>query len=397
MGDKITSRRIMQKSGVPVVPGMVDPLADADEAVQAGEEVGYPVMLKAAAGGGGKGIRIVREASEMAGAFRAASGEAESAFADGRMYVERYLERPRHIEVQVMFDKHGNAVHFGERECSVQRRHQKLVEECPSPVVDADLRRRLGEVALDAGRAVGYEGAGTVELMYSDAGAAGPEFYFLEMNTRLQVEHPITEMVTGHDLVRHQLLVASGEKLEVTQDEIGMTGHSIEVRINAEDPSRGFVPSTGTIGNVRWPGGPWVRFDSSIYRGMEVGLNYDPMLAKLIVWGPDRLSAIERMRRALAELNVGGVRTTVPAAMVVLENDEFRAGDYDTHLLETIDFKEHNGTEVQAAAISAAFHRWHQARQAALAGDAQARRAWLERGRDRFTPWKSVSETGGKA
>ena len=312
MGDKIESRRIMNKAGVPVVPGLEDPIADPAEAAAAAEEIGYPVALKAAAGGGGKGIRIVHDPSEVESAFRTASGEAQAAFGDGRVYLERYLSQPRHIEIQVMFDGHGNGVHYGERECSIQRRHQKLIEECPSVVVDDELRAKMGETALDAGRAVGYRGAGTVEFLYSKG-----EYFFLEMNTRLQVEHPVTEMVTAVDLVREQIRVADGEELGYGQDAIEMHGHSIEVRLNAEDPNNGFVPSTGTIGNLRVPGGPWVRFDSCMYQGMEVGLNYDPMLAKLIVWAPDRGTAIERMLRALAELNVGGVRTTASAAMTV--------------------------------------------------------------------------------
>jgi len=294
MGDKITSRRLMKAAGVPVVPGLVDPLEDPASAVEAALEVGFPVALKAAAGGGGKGIRVVHERAEIESAFHAASAEARSAFGDGRLYLERYVTRPRHVEIQVLFDSRGNGVHLGERECSIQRRHQKLIEESPSVVVDEALRARMGETALEAARAVSYVGAGTVEFLFSEG-----EFYFLEMNTRLQVEHPVTEMVTGLDLVREQVRVAAGEELGYGQDAIRMNGHALEVRINAEDPANGFVPSTGTIRNVRWPGGPWVRVDSGLYRGMEVGLSYDPMLAKVIVWGPDRDAAIARMCRTL--------------------------------------------------------------------------------------------------
>ncbi len=377
MGDKIESRRAMQEAGVPLVPGMTEPAADAAEAERAAAEVGLPVALKAAAGGGGKGIRIVRDASEVASAFRTASGEAQSAFGDGRLYVERYLEGPRHVEVQVMFDRHGGAIHLGERECSIQRRHQKLLEETPSPVLDPELRERMGEVALRAGRAVGYEGAGTVEFLYSKG-----EFFFLEMNTRLQVEHPVTEMVTGIDLVRDQLLVAAGEPLERTQEEVVMRGHSIEVRINAEDVPAGFLPSTGTIRNLRLPGGPWVRVDSCLYRGLEVGLDYDPMLAKVIVWGPDRAVAVARMRRALEELNVGGVRTSAPAALAVLEEPRFLAGDYDTHLLESLDLSAPRGPEEDLVAAVAAVHRHHLSRRRAMGPDAGARAGWLARSRE---------------
>jgi acetyl-CoA carboxylase biotin carboxylase subunit len=384
MGDKITSRQVMQEAGVPVVPGMTDAVSDARAAVEAAKDIGYPIALKAAAGGGGKGIRIVREPEGMEVAFQTASGEAESAFGDGRIYVERYLDRPRHIEIQVMFDQHGNGVHYGERECSVQRRHQKLLEESPSPVVDEELRARMGEVALQAGRAVGYVGAGTVEFLWS-----GGEFFFLEMNTRLQVEHPITEMVTGVDLVREQLRVAAGE--ELGYDAVSFDGHSIEVRINAEDPASGFLPSTGTIRNLRWPGGPWVRIDSGLYRGMEVGLNYDPMLAKVIVWGSDRSAAIARMRRTLQELNVGGVHTGAPAALAVLEDERFVSGDYDTHLLEAMDFTGHVGGEVRAAAVAAALHRYHGARRRALGAGASGREPWLDRGRRAAASWRGAS------
>jgi acetyl-CoA carboxylase biotin carboxylase subunit len=386
MGDKIESRWAMQAAGVPVVPGIAEALADAKQAVKVAAKVGYPLALKASAGGGGKGIRIVREPAQMESAFRAASGEAEKAFGDGRVYLERYLDRPRHVEIQVLFDAHGNGVHLGERECSVQRRHQKLIEESPSPVVDADLRERMGAVALSAARAVGYVNAGTVEFLYTDASGA-PEFFFLEMNTRLQVEHPVTEMVTGLDLVREQLRIAAGEPLGYAQGDVRFRGHALEVRLNAEDPSAGFLPSTGTIHNLRFPGGPWVRVDSGLYRGMEVGLAYDPLLAKVICWAPTRAEAIARMRRALAELNVGGVRTSASAAMAVLEDERFRAGRFDTHLLETIDFAGRVGGEVTAAAVAAVVHRWNDARRRALAGRASDRTGWLERRADGLAGW----------
>jgi len=376
MGDKIKSRRRMKDAGVPVVPGLVDPVEDARAALAAAETIGYPIALKAAAGGGGKGIRIVRDAAGMEGAFRTASGEARSSFGDGRLYLERYLDRPRHIEVQLLFDRHGHGVHFGVRECSIQRRHQKLLEECPSVVIDDATREAMGAVALRAGAAVGYQNAGTVEFLWSNG-----KFYFLEMNTRLQVEHPVTEMVTGVDLVREQLRVAAGEPLGYEQGAIRWTGWAIEVRLNAEDPINKFLPSTGTIHNLRMPGGPWVRLDLGLYRNMEVGVNYDPMLAKVIVWGADRAQAIQRMRRALQELNVGGVRTSAPAALAVLEDERFQQGDFDTHFLEKLDLSRARGDLDELVAAAAAIYRHRIARQRALETSSSERAAWLARSR----------------
>ncbi len=391
MGDKLASRRAMRSAGVPFVPGSVDPVGDERSAVEAAEAIGYPVALKAAAGGGGKGIRIVRSPREMASAFRTAAGEAESAFGDGRLYLERYLERTRHIEVQVLFDRHWNGVHLGERDCSVQRRHQKLVEESPSVAVDADLRRRMGETALSAARAVGYTNAGTVEFLFIESGGK-KEFFFLEMNTRLQVEHPVTEFVTGLDLVREQIRIAAGEELGYRQEDVHFRGHALEVRVNAEDPLHGFLPATGQIQNLRLPGGPWVRVDSGLYRGMEVGLDYDPLLAKLIVWGPDRPSAIARMRRALQELNIGGVRTGAWAALAVLEDERFERGEFDTHLLETIDLKGRRGDQEQAAALAAVIHRWTAAARRALAGGTNDRAGWTARRAGSPSAWKPREE-----
>jgi acetyl-CoA carboxylase biotin carboxylase subunit len=376
MGDKIKSRQRMQKAGVPVVPGLVDPVADAKAAVAAAEKIGYPIAIKAAAGGGGKGIRIVRDAAGMESGFRTASGEAKASFGDGRVYLERYLDKPRHIEVQLLFDNHGNGVHYGVRECSIQRRHQKLLEECPSVVIDAQTRDAMGEVALKAGRAVGYQNAGTVEFLWSNG-----QFYFLEMNTRLQVEHPVTEMVTGTDLVREQLRIAAGEKLGYGQQDVKWNGWAIEVRLNAEDVFHGFVPSTGTIRNLRLPGGPFVRLDLGLYGNMEVGLDYDPLLAKLIVWGADRAQAIERMRRALQELNVGGVRTSAPAALAVLEHERFRKGDFDTHFLEGLDLSLQHTEHDALVAAAAAIWRHRRASRQALAPRAGERAGWTERSR----------------
>lgn len=394
MGDKITSRRNMTKAGVPVVPGLVDPVDDVERALAAAEEVGYPIAIKAAAGGGGKGIRIVRSKSEMATAFRTASGEALASFGDGRLYLERYLDEPRHVEVQVLFDHHGNGLHFGERECSIQRRHQKLIEEAPSLVVDDALRAKLGDIAVRAGAAVGYQNAGTVEFLYSRG-----EVYFLEMNTRLQVEHPVTEMVYGVDLVREQLRVAAGEKLGYTQADVlaKKNGWSIEVRINAEDPFHGFVPSIGTIHNLRAPGGPGVRLDAAIYRGMEVSLDYDPMLAKLIVWAPDRGTAIERMKRALAELNVGGVRTSAPAALAVLEQAKFVSGEFDTHFLNHLDLAQPHKGENELVAAAAAIHRHLAMRRKALATSDGSRAAWTTRSRAALSPYPAHVAAGGGA
>jgi len=376
MGDKIVSRQIMKAAGVPMVPGMTEPAASAEEAMAAAKEIGYPVMLKAAAGGGGKGIRIVHTPKELPSAFRTASGEALAGFGDGRMYVERYLVGTRHIEVQVMFDQHGNGVHFGERECSIQRRQQKLVEECPSPVIDAEMRAAMGAAALRAGAAVNYVGAGTVEFLWSNG-----EFYFLEMNTRLQVEHPVTEMVTGVDLVWEQLRVAAGEPLGYGQEAISMRGHSIEVRLNAEDPQSGFLPSVGTIRNLRIPGGPWVRFDSGLYRNMEVGLDYDPMLAKLVVWAPDRKGAIARMKRSLEELNIGGIKTSATAAMAVMLDEGFQKGEFHTQYLEGMDLTEPPSAVDRAVAVAVAVHRWKAAHRQALVARAGERLGWLSRAR----------------
>ncbi len=376
MGDKIRARRRMQAAGVPVVPGLTDPVSEVSAALAAAKEIGYPIAIKASAGGGGKGIRIVRDPAGMESALRTASSEAKSSFGDGSVYLERYLDKPRHIEVQLLFDTHGNGVHYGVRECSIQRRHQKLLEECPSVVIDAKTRDAMGEVALKAGRAVGYQNAGTVEFLWSNG-----QFFFLEMNTRLQVEHPVTEMVTGTDLVREQLRIAAGETLGYGQESVRWNGWAIEVRLNAEDVFHNFLPSTGTIRNLRMPGGPFVRLDLGMYRNMEVGLNYDPMLAKLIVWAPDRAQAIARMRRALQELNVGGVRTSAPAALAVLEDERFQKGDFDTHFLEKLDLSRQHGENDALVAAVAALWRHKQAQRKALAPQAGNREAWKERHR----------------
>src|SRR5215213_2811101 len=329
MGDKTAARARVTAAGVPVVPGTKEALADAAEARRVAAEVGYPVLLKAAAGGGGKGMRIVRAEEEIERAFEAAGNEALAAFGDGSVYIEKFLEGPRHIEIQLLADRHGNTLHLGERECSIQRRHQKLIEEAPSAVLTPDERAAMGATAVAAARAVGYEGAGTVEFLYHEG-----KFYFLEMNTRIQVEHPVTELVTGVDLVQWQIRVAAGEALPFTQEDVRFEGHAIECRITSEDPFNSFLPSTGRITELTVPTGPGVRWDGGIAVGVEVGLSYDPMLAKLIVHAPSRLEAVGRMKRALLELRIEGVDTSVPFHLRVMDEPDFRAGRLDIKYLE---------------------------------------------------------------
>jgi acetyl-CoA carboxylase biotin carboxylase subunit len=324
MGDKTRARARMREAGVPVVPGTEAALGDADEAREAAAAIGYPILLKAAAGGGGKGMRVVRGPDDLEGALRAAGDEARAAFGDDRVYVERFLEGPRHIEIQVLADAHGNVLHLGERECSIQRRHQKLVEEAPSTVLGPAQRSEMGEAAVAAARAVGYENAGTVEFLWSDGA-----FYFLEMNTRLQVEHPVTELATGLDLVHWQLRIAAGEALPFRQEDVRLAGHAIECRITAEDPLQGFLPSSGRIEHLEIPGGPGVRWDGGVARGHEVTLHYDPLLGKLIAHGADRPAAIARMRRALRELRVVGVDTSATFHAALMDDPDFRAGRFD--------------------------------------------------------------------
>ncbi len=330
MGSKVESRRLMIDAGVPVVPGGKDPLPDLEAATAAAAGIGYPVMIKAAAGGGGKGMRRVASEEDLPGAYRAARSEAAASFGDDSVYLEKFIENPRHVEIQVMGDLHGRVVSLGERECSLQRRHQKVVEEAPSPVVGPELRRRMGEAAVKAAQAVGYSNAGTCEFLL----AANGEFYFLEMNTRLQVEHPVTELVTGIDLVVTQIRVAEGEPLGPEFDDVQPRGHAIEVRLYAEDPYQRFAPSPGRIEVLRWPEGPGVRNDAGVYEGSEVSIHYDPMLAKLIVWAADRERALDRLGRALAELRVEGIRTTVPLYKALLADPDFRAGNLDIGMLD---------------------------------------------------------------
>jgi acetyl-CoA carboxylase biotin carboxylase subunit len=330
MGSKTSARRAAQAAGAPVVPGTTEPVSSAEEAEQVAGETGYPVMLKAAAGGGGKGMRLVRSREEIASAFSLAQSEAASSFNNPAIYIEKYIEHPRHIEIQLIGDHHGQIVYLGERECSLQRRHQKVVEECPSPVVNDELRRRMGEAAVNIARAAGYYNAGTIEFLVD----AEWNFYFLEMNTRLQVEHPVTEMVTGRDLVREQIRVAAGEPLSFAQEDIVMRGAAIECRIYAEDPANGFLPSPGRITGLVAPAGPGVRYDSGSYEGWEVPIYYDPLLAKLCVWAEDRGAAIDRLARVLGEYSVEGISTTIPFFRAIVRDENFRRGDFDTGFID---------------------------------------------------------------
>ena len=327
MGGKISARIIAIEADVPVVPGTTEALKSADEAIETARQIGFPVMLKAASGGGGKGMRLVETEKDLKVALETAQSEALASFGDASVYVEKAVVRPRHIEIQIFSDSHGNYVHLGERECSIQRRHQKVIEECPSPINDAELRRKMGESAIKVAKAVNYIGAGTVEFLVSDVDKS---FYFLEMNTRLQVEHPVTELVTGIDLVREQIHVAWGEKLSFTQAEIKWEKHAIECRVYAEDPENNFLPSPGKITRLRVPQGGGVRDDGGIYEGSEISIYYDPMISKLAVFGKTREEAVDRLRRALQEYEVGGIKTTLPFFREVVEDEEFIAGRLDT-------------------------------------------------------------------
>lgn len=325
MGHKTTARQTMTEAGVPVVPG-TELIDDDAELAKRALEIGLPVMVKAAAGGGGKGMRVVADEKEMEGSIRAARSEAQSSFGDDAVYLEKYIEDSRHIEFQVLADRHGNVVHLFERECSIQRRHQKVIEEAPSMALDDELRERMGKAAVDAARAAGYWSAGTVEFLVDK----NRNFYFLEMNTRLQVEHPVTEMITGIDIAKEMFRIASGEKLSVTQDEVRMNGWALECRVYAEDPYNDFLPSPGRILALRIPNGPGVRDDSGVYAGYEVPLFYDPMISKLCTWGRDRAEAVDRMKRALGEYVVKGIKTTIPFHLKVMENEYFLAGNITT-------------------------------------------------------------------
>jgi len=371
MGDKMAARRVAIKMGVPVVPGTEQPVSDDAEAARVAERVGYPVMLKAAMGGGGKGMRLVRAPGELTGALRAARSEAGAAFGDAAVYIERYVEEPRHIEIQVLADAHGGVVYLGERECSIQRRHQKLVEESPSSFVTPEMRRRMGEAACRVAAAVGYVNAGTVEFLVDRE----RNFYFLEMSTRLQVEHPVTELVTGRDLVRDQLRIAAGEKLGFGQDDVTLHGWAIECRVNAEDPFASFIPSPGKVVGLRAPGGPWVRDDTGVYAGCTIPRFYDTLMAKLIVWGPDRDAAIARMTRALGEYAVAGVQTTIPILQRIITHPDFAAGRLSTGFMDRLlaaDKPEAAGRHRKIALIAAALTAYERAGRPGPAGGSPA-------------------------
>ena len=330
MGSKVASRRAVAGYDVPMVPGTLDPISSHAEALEIAEGIGYPVMLKASAGGGGKGLRFVASAEDMESALRTTRTEAKAAFGDDAVYIEKFVERPRHIEIQVLADRHGNAIHLGERECTIQRRHQKVIEECPSPIMDADLRERMGQAALRVVEAASYYNAGTVEFLVDQ----DRNFYFLEMNTRLQVEHPVTEAVTGVDLVRQQIEVAAGNELTISQDQVTMRGAAIECRIYAEDPDNNFFPSPGRISMLRTPSGPGIRDDSGVYAGWTVPLEYDPLLSKLVAWAPNRADAIARMSRALDEYQIGGIKDNVAFFREILDHPAFVAADFDTGFID---------------------------------------------------------------
>lgn len=330
MGDKSTARDTMYRLGVPTVPGSDGLLTDEKEALTLAQAIGYPVMIKATAGGGGRGMRLVRAEDELVKSFLAAQGEADAAFGNPGLYLEKFIEKPRHIEFQILADSYGNVIHLGERDCSIQRRHQKLLEESPSPAMTPELRQEMGDAAVKVAKAIGYVGAGTIEFLLDQSG----RFYFMEMNTRIQVEHPVTEMVTGVDLIEEQIRVAQGEKLRLTQEQVKLTGHTIECRINAEDPDMNFRPNPGRISAYLPPGGPGVRMDSHVYTDYEIPPYYDSLIGKLIVWGHDRPAAIRRMKRALQECAITGLSTTIGFHQKILETPEFNEGHVYTNFVE---------------------------------------------------------------
>lgn len=344
MGDKVEARRTMEAAGVPILPGSPDPINDAEEAKQIAKVIGFPLIVKAAAGGGGRGMRIVREVSELAIQLETAQTEAKAAFGDGSVYIERYIERPRHIEIQVLADEFGECIHLGERECTIQRRHQKLLEEAPSPVITPEQREKMGQAAIKACKDIGYSSAGTFEFLLDEDGS----FYFMEMNTRIQVEHPVTEMVTLADIVYNQIRIARGEQLSFKQEEVQITGHSIECRINAEDPET-FVPSPGRITAFNIPGGPGVRVDTAAYPGYVVPPYYDSMIAKLIVHARTRQGAIRRMRRALEMMVIEGIKTTIPLHLKIMEDENFQRGNFSTKFMEEFFEAENNKKKAEKA------------------------------------------------
>ncbi len=332
LGDKIASKITMRRAGIPVIPGSDGPVENLARAEKIAQEIGYPILIKAAGGGGGKGMRVVHKKEELEPAMKQAANEAQSAFGNPVIFIEKFLESPRHIEFQILADNYGNVVHLGERECSIQRRHQKLIEEAPSAIMTSELRKKMGDAAVKAVKVSNYNNAGTVEFMVDK----DRNFYFLEMNTRLQVEHPVTELVTGIDIVKEQFKVAAGGKLSLRQEDIKLIGSAIESRISAEDPENNFVPSTGTITALIEPGGPGVRVESGVYEGFTVPIYYDPLIAKLLVWAPTRQEAIERMKRVLDEYLIRGIKTSIPFHRLVMRNPKFVSGDYDTTFIDRV-------------------------------------------------------------
>jgi acetyl-CoA carboxylase biotin carboxylase subunit len=389
MGSKTAARRAAVEAGVPIVPGSVEPLATVEQAKQLAGDLGFPVMLKAAAGGGGKGMRLVQANSDLASAFETAQSEAAAAFGDSSLYLEKAIERPRHIEIQIFADTFGNTVHLGERECSIQRRHQKVVEECPSPIDDPRLRERMGAEAVKIARAVNYVGAGTVEFLVSDTTR---DFFFLEMNTRLQVEHPVTELVTGIDLVREQITVAAGAPLSFAQTDVSWRGHAIECRIYAEDAENDFIPSPGKITFLRTPSGPGVRDDSGVETGSEVSIYYDPLISKLAVWGRTRSEAIDRLRTALAEYEIEGIKSTLNFFRAIVRDSEFQEGRLDTGFISRFNKRREaefisspstadQDREQDLALIAAALHYVKRKRETAYIANATEQSRWKLSGR----------------
>jgi acetyl-CoA carboxylase biotin carboxylase subunit len=380
MGEKTSARRVAVEAGVPVVPGSLSPLDDAEAIRREASRIGFPLMLKAAAGGGGKGLRLVARSEDLDAAVDRARSEARSAFGDDSVYLEKAIERPRHVEIQVLADHHGAVVHLFERECSIQRRHQKIIEESPSPFVTPELRQRMGTLAVALASRVGYVNAGTLEFLVD----ARREPYFLEMNTRLQVEHPVTEMVTGEDLVKLQIRIAQGQRLPFRQEDLRQRGHAIECRVYAEDPDRGFLPSPGRITALRLPGGPGLRDDSGVYAGYQVPVHYDPLISKLVAWGYSRQDAVLRMRRAVAEYKVLGIKTTLPFFERVLRHEAFLAGDFDTSFVEKVfaeaDRKRERPVEVAVAAAALRAFRDRQAARLSTAVNGARSPAWWRAG-----------------
>jgi len=387
VGDKARARQAAMEAGVPVVPGTPEPVDSAAEAAKIAAELGYPIMIKAAAGGGGKGMRLVSAEEELERSFVTAGSEARSAFGDGRVYIEKAIVAPRHIEIQILADEHGHQVYLGERECTLQRRHQKVLEEAPSPVMDPDLRERMGEAALAVTARAGYTNAGTVEFLVD----AERNFYFIEVNARLQVEHPVTELLTGVDLVAEQIALAEGAPLSFGQQDVRLHGHAIECRIYAEDPDNNFAPSPGTVEALRIPGGPGIRDDSCLFEGYEVPIHYDPIVGKLIAWGADRPAAIRRLQRALEEYKVQGIATTIPLFQRVLADEDFRNADFDTGYLDRLLHEQPPAEEtavdddvVEAARLAAALHVF-------LTGEARAYRPPS----NAASPWKLAGRAAG--